>query len=104
MPFMEYAGSYALYNYRLEDPAKGMEYDNIRLVRAFEHGLDPKSSEAGFVLVHIDMVQNSGPLVSGVVEALEAAHESREAANEAMTKMLGAMKKINATVRDPAFS
>lgn len=100
MPFMEYAGSYALYNYKLEDPAKGMEYDNIRLIRAFEHGLDPKSSEAGFVLVHIDMVQTSGPLVSGVVEALEAAHGSREATNKAMEKMLGAMKKINATVRD----
>lgn len=99
MPFMEYAGSYALYNYKLEDPAKGMEYDNIRLIRAFEHGLDPKSSEAGFVLVHIDMVQNSGPLVSGTVEALEAAHESREALNDAMRKMLGALKKINATVR-----
>lgn len=98
MPFMEYAGSYALYNYRLEDPSKGMDYDNIRLIRAFENGLDPKSSEAGFVLVHIDMVQNSGPLVSGVVEALEAANVSREAANEAMAKMLGAMKKINATV------
>ncbi|KAJ4396240.1 hypothetical protein N0V93_000459 [Gnomoniopsis smithogilvyi] len=98
MPFMEYAGSYALYNYKLEDPSKGMEYDNIRLIRAFEHGLDPKSSEAGFVLVHIDMVKNSGPLVSGVVEALQAAHESREAANDAMRKMLGAMKKINATM------
>lgn len=47
MPFMEYAGSYALYNYKLEDPSKGMEYDNIRLIRAFEHGLDPKSSVSG---------------------------------------------------------
>lgn len=44
------------------------------------------------------MVKNSGPLVSGVVEALQAAHESREAANDAMQKMLGAMRKINATV------
>lgn len=44
------------------------------------------------------MVQNSGPLVSGVVEALQAAHESRDAANDAMRKTLGAMKKINATV------
>lgn len=103
MPFMEYAGSYALYNYKLADPAKGMEYDNIRLIRAFEHGLDPKSSEAGFVLVHIDMVQNSGPLVSGTVEALVAAHESREALNDAMRKMLGALKKINATVRAHIF-
>lgn len=98
MPFMEYAGSYALYNYKLEDPAKGMDYDNIRLIRAFENGLDHKSSEAGFVLVHIDMVKNSGPLVSGTVEALDAAHESREALNTALNKQLEALRKINATV------
>ncbi|KUI74074.1 Indoleamine 2,3-dioxygenase 2 [Cytospora mali] len=98
MPFMEYAGSYALYNYKLVDPAKGMDYDNIRLIRAFEHGLDHKSSEAGFVLVHIDMVKNSGPLVSGTVEALDAAHGSREALNTAMKKQLEALKKINATM------
>lgn len=54
---MEYAGSYALYNYRLEEPAKGLEYNNLRLIRAFEHGLDPASSEAGFVLVHVDSTQ-----------------------------------------------
>lgn len=53
MPFMEYAGSYALYNYKLEDPSKGMEYDNIRLIRAFEHGLDPKSSVSSAVSVPI---------------------------------------------------
>ena len=51
---MEYAGSYALFNYRLEDPDRGLEYDNLRLIRAFEHGLDPSSSEAGFVLVPVD--------------------------------------------------
>ncbi len=69
---MEYAGSYALFNYRLEDPAAGLDYSNLRLIRAFEHGLDPTSSEAGFVLVHVDMVRNSGPLVAGAVDALEA--------------------------------
>ena len=53
---MEYAGSYALYNYRLVNPGKGLEYSNLRLIRAFEHGLDPTSSEAGFVLVHVDSV------------------------------------------------
>lgn len=98
MPFMEYAGSYALYNYKLEDPAKGMDYDNIRLIRAFENGLDHTSSEAGFVLVHIDMVKNSGPLVAGTVEALDAAHDNREALNAAMRKQLGALEKINATM------
>ncbi|KAM3074582.1 hypothetical protein ACMFMG_008011 [Clarireedia jacksonii] len=95
-PFMEYAGSYALYNYRLEDPAKGLEYDNIRLIRAFEHGLDPKSSEAGFVLVHVDMVSNSGPLVDGVVSALEAVEKrNREAFEEGMEKVVKAMRKVN---------
>jgi len=34
-PFMEYAGSYALFNYRLQDPALGLEYSNLRLIRAF---------------------------------------------------------------------
>lgn len=65
-PFMEYAGSYALFNYRLEDPKKGLEYDNLRLIRAFEHGLDPKSSEAGFVLVHVDSMCSTsvGPLIT----------------------------------------
>lgn len=107
MPFMEYAGSYALYNYRLEDPAKGLEYDNIRLIRAFEHGLDPTSSEAGFVLVHIDMVRNSGPLVAATVRCLEEASkastglgsiEERKSFNEGLSEIVTALKKINAVM------
>ncbi|KAF7545416.1 hypothetical protein G7Z17_g9189 [Cylindrodendrum hubeiense] len=102
-PFMEYAGSYALFNYRLVDPAAGMEYSNLRLIRAFENGLDPTSSEAGFVLVHIDMVKNSGPLVGGTVKALDAASdtsnpnpvERRASFNEGMSSILGALTKIN---------
>lgn len=93
---MEYAGSYALFNYRLEDPNRGLEYDNLRLIRAFEHGLDPKSSEAGFVLVHVDMVRNSGPLVDGVVSALDACdHGDREAFNAGLEKVVQAMTKVN---------
>ncbi len=67
---MEYAGAYALFNYRLADPALGMDYDNLRLVRAFEHGLDPRSSEAGFVLVHVEMVKGSGRLVEAAERVL----------------------------------
>lgn len=100
---MEYAGSYALYNYRLVDPAKGLEYDNIRLIRAFEHGLDHTSSEAGFVLVHVDMVSNSGPLVDGVVSSLEAVEKhDREMFEGGMKKVLGAMIKVN-SVMDGMF-
>jgi hypothetical protein len=95
---MSYAASYALFNYTVADPAKGLseysnlidllsggmllkgindlqdtcneraslldhvdvsqglsEYSNLRLIRSFEKGLDPKSSEAGFILTHVDM-------------------------------------------------
>jgi indoleamine 2,3-dioxygenase len=86
---MEYAGSYALFNYRLEDPKRGLEYDNLRLIRAFEHGLDPKSSEAGFVLIHVD-------LVDGVVSALDACeHNDREAFDIGMEKVVNSMTKVN---------
>ncbi|KAM4057617.1 indoleamine 2,3-dioxygenase [Hirsutella rhossiliensis] len=103
-PFMEYAGSYALFNYRLVDPAAGLEYSNLRLIRAFEHGLDPESSEAGFVLVHIDMVKNSGPLVAGTMQCLEVASrassglgsvEERTALNQGLRRILDAMTSIN---------
>jgi len=95
-PFMEYAGSYALFNYRFEDPAKGLEYDNLRLVRAFEHGLDPTSSEAGFVLVHIAMVKESGALVKGAVEMLEGCtSEDRERFDEGLRTLVGGLKKVN---------
>ena len=106
-PFMEYAGSYALFNYRLEDPAHGLKYSNLRLIRAFEHGLDPESSEAGFVLVHIDMVQNSGPLVAGTMKCLESAAkinsalgspEVRTEFNEGLRSILEAMIKINSVM------
>ncbi|TVY31152.1 Indoleamine 2,3-dioxygenase [Lachnellula hyalina] len=95
-PFMEYAGSYALFNYQLQDPKNGLQYDNLRLIRAFEHGLDPKSSEAGFVLVHVDMVQNSGPLVDGVVSALDACSGTdRKAFNDGLEKIVSSMTKVN---------
>jgi indoleamine 2,3-dioxygenase len=101
---MEYAGSYALFNYRLVDPSVGLEYSNLRLIRAFENGLDPSSSEAGFVLVHIDMVKNSGPLIDGTVKCLDVAAkaagsdgtlEDRAKFNAGLESILGAMKKIN---------
>ncbi|KAF3939783.1 Myoglobin [Dactylella cylindrospora] len=108
-PFMEYAGSYALYNYRLLDESRGMEYDNLALIRAFEYGLDNKSSEAGFVLIHVAMVQHSNGLVSGVKKALDAlraanteatAAENRELFNDGLREILGSMRKINTVMED----
>ncbi|KAK4190668.1 hypothetical protein QBC35DRAFT_62917 [Podospora australis] len=118
-PFMEYAGSYALYNYRLADPALGLDYSNLRLIRAFEHGLDPSSSEAGFVLVHIAMVSHSPLLISGVMDCLSpftspssppfsllppssapspstSSTQSRQTFNRGLSKMLSSLRLINA--------
>ena len=93
---MEYAGSYALFNYRLEDPALGMEYGNLRLIRAFEHGLDPSSSEAGFVLIHVNMAHNSGLLVKGGVDSLSACGGGdRKAFNAGLEGVVEAMVKVN---------
>jgi indoleamine 2,3-dioxygenase len=98
-PFMEYAGSYALFNYRLEDPERGLEYSNLRLIRAFEHGLDQSSSEAGFVLVHVAMVRQSGKLVSGALESLEACStRNREHFNAGLMNVVHALKKVNAVM------
>ena len=93
---MEYAGSYALFNYRLADPDTGLEYDNLRLIRAFEHGLDPQSSEAGFVLVHIAMVKHSGLLVAGTIEALHAcSSDDRIAFKAGLGKVVDSLKMVN---------
>ncbi|KAF2675368.1 indoleamine 2,3-dioxygenase family protein [Microthyrium microscopicum] len=98
-PWMEYAGSYALYNYRLEDEKLGLEYDNTRLIRAFEHGLDPSSSEAGFVLVHVAMVRHSGELVDGSLQVIQScADGNRDNFNAGLAKVVSAMTKINKTM------
>ncbi|KAF2796349.1 hypothetical protein K505DRAFT_237903 [Melanomma pulvis-pyrius CBS 109.77] len=98
-PFMEYAGSYALFNYRLEVPEKGLEYDNLRLIRAFEHGLDPTSSEAGFVLVHIAMVKESGALVKGTVDMIQGSiARDREMFDDGLRTLVGALRNVNAVM------
>ncbi|TGZ77652.1 hypothetical protein EX30DRAFT_343879 [Ascodesmis nigricans] len=101
MPFMEYAGSYALANWKRLDPSKPVEYGNLALIRAFENGLDRESSEAGFVLVHVDMVRSSGPLVAGAWNAVEAVERGEEERlEECLREMLEAIQKINACMEN----
>ncbi|KAF3390886.1 Indoleamine 2,3-dioxygenase 1 [Talaromyces pinophilus] len=101
-PFLSYAASYALFNYTLENPSRGYEYDNLRLIRGFENGLDPKSSEAGFILTHVDMVKETAPLIHGAVQILDGVeHDSRRAAvNEGFREILKAMEVIEASMED----
>ena len=100
-PFMSYV-AYSTYNYRFADPSVGTSiYNNLRLVRAFEHGLDPLSSEAGFVLTHVDMVKHSPSLIKGAVSLLNsvsAGGADPEATTEAFHHMLDAMQRIEASM------
>lgn len=98
---MSYAASYALFNYTVADPAKGLsEYSNLRLIRSFEKGLDPKSSEAGFILTHVDMVKETGPLVGGVLKIVDSLeqHASRQEINDGFREILKSMEKIEASM------
>jgi len=99
-PFMSYAASYALYNYSLVKPNLGASvYENIRLVRAFEQGLNPVSSEAGFILTHIHMVQETGPLITGAIDLLSTIEDKSKdpsIAIEAFQTLLSAMQRIEA--------
>ncbi|KAI9925711.1 hypothetical protein MW887_005513 [Aspergillus wentii] len=101
-PFMSYAAAYSLFNYTLADSSKGLVYDNLRLVRAFERGLDPKSSEAGFILTHVDMVKWSGGLIGGALKVIDTIEQSgpRSQVNDGFREILTAMEKIEAAMED----
>ncbi|DAA79785.1 TPA_exp: Uncharacterized protein A8136_0558 [Trichophyton benhamiae CBS 112371] len=101
-PFLSYAASYALFNYALADTSKGYDYSNLRLIRGFEHGLDPASSEAGFILTHVYMVKETGSLVDGVVRILNAVEQGADRAtvNDAYRTILAGMTKIEECMED----
>ncbi|KAG0051714.1 hypothetical protein BGZ83_003383 [Gryganskiella cystojenkinii] len=91
-PFMEYALSYALYNYRRIDKSKGLVWGNLELIRPFSG--DP--SELGFIISHVTMVSNSGELVKNTMKTLEAADKHhRPSFNEALSKVVSTYEKIN---------
>lgn len=100
-PFLSYAAGYALFNYHLAEPSKGLEnYSNLRLVRGFEAGLDPKSSEAGFILTHVDMVKESKGLISGALRVVDTLEQggSRSEVNDGFREILKSMEKIEASM------
>ncbi|RAH70112.1 indoleamine 2,3-dioxygenase family protein [Aspergillus aculeatinus CBS 121060] len=100
-PFMSYAAAYSLFNYTLADPSKGLDYPNLRLVRAFEKGLDPKSSEAGFILTHVDMVKESNGLISGALKVVDNVEQGdRSVVNDGFREILASMEKIEASMED----
>lgn len=91
-PFMEYAMSYALYNWTKKDPAGPMHYDNLQTIRTFS-GVP---SESAFILVHVTMVSSTPAIVSAAQTALDAcAKKDRAAFNAALVHYASTMRAIN---------
>lgn len=107
-PFMSYAAAYTLYNYRLSNASADYaslstshSYTNLGLIRAFERGLSPTSSEAGFVLTHVDMVAHSPSLILGTTTLLSAVSthpQDHTAASSALHLLLTAMAAIESSM------
>jgi indoleamine 2,3-dioxygenase len=72
-PVLSYA-SYALDNWRRLDKAKPIQLDNIVLLQNFLGGLD----EEWFVVVHIQIEQEAGPGLAGLLRAMRGAAEDKE--------------------------
>ncbi|RHZ86954.1 hypothetical protein Glove_42g37 [Diversispora epigaea] len=95
-PFMEYALSYSLYNYRRVDPSKPIVYSNLNLIREFS-GI---SSEKGFILVHVTMVANSPSLVRWTMETLDSVEKNdRSRFNNSLSKLNETMILINTEMK-----
>jgi indoleamine 2,3-dioxygenase len=91
-PCIEYALSYALYNYQKIDQARPLDFDNLRIIRAFANNVD----EHGFILVHVAMVRHSGRLVAACLDAIKAVQaKDRAAFNIAMKSLYAAYEDIN---------
>ena len=66
---MEYAQSYALYNWKKVDPSKEITEHNVVIHRNFSGLID----ENFFIVVHVAMVSHTGKIVSNTEKALLAA-------------------------------
>ena len=72
-PVLSYA-SYALDNWRRLDKTKPVQLDNIVLLQNFLGGLD----EEWFVVVHIQIEQQAGPGLNGLIRAINGAAKGKD--------------------------
>lgn len=94
-PFMEYALSYALFNYKRLDPQLPPDLPNLDLIRSFTNTEDEK----GFILIHVAMVRYSGDLVKHTENALWASSvQDRDAFAVAMDSLAQTLQKVVQTL------
>ncbi len=95
-PVLSYA-SYALDNWRRLDGKKPIQLDNIVLLQNFLGGLD----EEWFVVVHIQIEQQAGPGLDGLVHAINAASKGKD---EEVLSGLQALASAQTAMRDTLLS
>jgi indoleamine 2,3-dioxygenase len=91
-PFMEYAMSYILFNWKRKDPQGPIVFNNLETIRRCEGS----QSESGFGIVHVTMDAFTGALVSETESILNAVAKKDVAAfNQHMQMLLVCMTDIN---------
>ncbi|KAJ3313261.1 hypothetical protein HDV04_002245 [Boothiomyces sp. JEL0838] len=96
-PFMEYAQSYALYNYKRKNKSEPLYFENLELIRKFS-GMQ---SETGFIGIHVAMVRHTPQFVEGLTKALDsAAKNDRKEFNHNLNAIVDTMKTINGVMED----
>lgn len=92
-PILAYAG-YGLWNWKRIDPEGPIACGNLALLQAFWGGLD----EAGFILPHVMIEAQAGPVIAAAIRAQEAAMLDRpDVCGREMIKAANAFEKLNAT-------
>lgn len=93
-PWLDYAYSYALWNWRQRDPAHGFDPANIDLLRS---PTGPCEDERGFTAVHVAMESHTGTMVRLVDTMLKAVDEDdRSLFNKSLESLAATVAAINA--------
>ncbi len=88
-PWLDYHYSYSLGNYLKFDKDKGFEWENLGQAVKFS-GMD---DERGFIMLHVDINQNSPKLIEGILGYLNSNNISE--VNDSLNLCLDGMKKVN---------
>ena len=88
-PWLDYHYSYSLGNYFKFDKNKGFEWENLGQAVKFS-GMD---DERGFIMLHVDINQNSPKLIEGILGYLNSNNITE--VNNSLSLCLDGMKKVN---------
>lgn len=81
-----------MYNWKRLNKSRGMDYDNLGLIRRLHGG----AAESGFILVHVAMVAHTGNQVRNTDRVIKAAEKkNRQELDAALADYLDNLRTIN---------